>query len=69
MTNHPVLCATLELSVEPVWYTAIRPKVGRSASGVGDTETTVAFRFFEDQPWIPALAGPHFTSIISSTLR
>ncbi len=47
---------TLELSVEPVWYTAIRPKVGRSASGVGDTEATLAFRFLEEQGWVPALA-------------
>jgi len=47
---------TLELSVEPVWYTAIRPKVGRSATGFGDTEATLAFRFFEEQPWVPALA-------------
>ncbi len=47
---------TLELAVEPVWYTAIHPKVGRSATGIGDTEATLAFRFFEEQPWVPALA-------------
>jgi hypothetical protein len=48
---------TLELSIEPIGYTAIRPKVGRSATGIGDTEATLAFRFFEEQPWMPALAA------------
>lgn len=48
---------TLELSIEPVWFTSIRPKVGRSANGIGDTEATLAFRFFEEQLWIPALAA------------
>src|SRR5258706_15915420 len=48
---------TLELSVEPVWYTAIRPKVGRSVTGIDDSEGTLSLRLFEEQPWIIALAA------------
>jgi hypothetical protein len=47
---------TLELSVEPVWYTAIRPNVGRRATGVGDTEATLALRICEEETWVPAFA-------------
>lgn len=31
----------LEVMVEPVFYTAIRPKAGKNATGIGDTETTL----------------------------
>jgi len=46
----------LELKVEPVVYTAIRPKDGRNASGFGDLELTLIYRFFDETPLIPALA-------------
>ena len=45
-----------ELMVEPVAYTAILPRGGGSAYGIGDTETTLAYRFFEETPYVPALA-------------
>jgi hypothetical protein len=47
----------LELAVEPVWYTAIRPKVGRQATGIGDVEATLSFRFLEESDYVPALAA------------
>jgi hypothetical protein len=46
----------LELAVEPVWYTAILPKVGRHAKGIGDVEATLTFRFLEESDYVPALA-------------
>jgi hypothetical protein len=47
----------LEIAVEPVWYTAIRPKVGRRATGIGDLEATLSVRFLEETIWLPALAA------------
>jgi hypothetical protein len=32
------------------------PRVGPKATGIGDTEATLAFRFFEERPWVPAFA-------------
>ncbi len=46
----------LELLVEPVLYTAIRPKVGRQASGLGDLEVTLSYLFMHESPTLPALA-------------
>ena len=46
----------LELLVEPVPYTAIRPKVGRRATGLGDVEATLSYRFGQEHGWVPALA-------------
>ena len=46
----------LELKVEPVVYTTIRPKGERNASGPGDLELTLIYRFFDETPLIPALA-------------
>jgi hypothetical protein len=46
----------LELLVEPVAYTAIRPHAGRHATGVGDIEVTLTYRFLEETASIPALA-------------
>jgi hypothetical protein len=47
----------LELLVEPVAYTAIRPKVGPRATGVGDIEATLTYRFRQETPGVPALAA------------
>ena len=46
----------LELLVEPVLYTAIRPKVGRRATGLGDLEMTLSYLFLHESPTLPALA-------------
>jgi hypothetical protein len=46
----------LELLLEPVAYTAIRPKAGRHATGAGDFETTLTYRFRQESQSFPALA-------------
>ena len=46
----------LELAIEPVLYTSIRPKNGPSASGFGDTEVTLTYLFSAESMAIPALA-------------
>ncbi|HKR08689.1 MAG TPA: hypothetical protein VJS39_05825 [Gemmatimonadaceae bacterium] len=46
----------LGLLVEPVPYTAIRPEVGTSATGVGDLEITASYLFRKESAKIPALA-------------
>jgi hypothetical protein len=42
--------------VEPVFYTAIRPKVGTRATGIGDLEVTLSYLFAREKGWRPALA-------------
>ncbi|HXL86636.1 MAG TPA: hypothetical protein VN927_05470 [Gemmatimonadaceae bacterium] len=46
----------LGLLVEPVAYTAIRPKVGSSATGVGDLEITVSYLLRDESGKVPAIA-------------
>jgi hypothetical protein len=46
----------LGLLVEPVAYTAIRPKLGSSATGVGDLEITASYLLRRESGRIPALA-------------
>lgn len=46
----------LELLVEPVAYTAIRPKVGTRATGGGDLETTLTYLAVRETRGAPALA-------------
>jgi hypothetical protein len=46
----------LELLVEPVVYTAIRPKVGPRATGLGDLEMTLSVGLRRETPGGPALA-------------
>src|SRR6185295_7984924 len=50
------LADRLELVVEPILYTAIRPKEGAHATGVGDLETTLVWRFHDASRRAPALA-------------
>jgi hypothetical protein len=47
---------TWELLVEPVPYTAIRPKVGQRATGLGDVEVTVLHGVWSEQSGRTALA-------------
>jgi hypothetical protein len=47
----------LELLVEPVPYTAIRHKVGRRATGFGDVEATLTYRYRQESRSVPALAA------------
>ena len=42
--------------VEPVFYTAIRPKTGTQATGIGDLEVTLEYRFAREKGRRPALA-------------
>jgi hypothetical protein len=46
----------LGLLVEPVAYTAIRPKVGPSATGVGDLEITASYLLRGESGRLPAFA-------------
>jgi hypothetical protein len=46
----------LELLVEPVAYTAIRPKVGTRATGSGDLETTLTYLMRRETSGAPAVA-------------
>lgn len=46
----------LELLVEPVAYTAIRPKVGTRATGGGDLETTLTYLALRETRGAPAVA-------------
>jgi hypothetical protein len=46
----------LGLLVEPVPYTAIRPEVGRSATGPGDLEITLSYLLRKESRRMPALA-------------
>lgn len=46
----------LMVLVEPVPYTAIRPRAGRRASGPGDLEVTASWLANRERGWMPALA-------------
>jgi hypothetical protein len=46
----------LEVLVEPVAYTAIRPRTGTRATGVGDVEVTLTWLALAESPRAPALA-------------
>jgi len=46
----------LELIMEPVPYTAIRPKAGEHAAGSGDFEVTLTYRFMQEGRRVPAMA-------------
>jgi hypothetical protein len=46
----------LSIMVEPVFYTAIRPKVGTRATGRGDLEVTLSYLFAREKGSRPALA-------------
>jgi hypothetical protein len=46
----------LEVLIEPVPFTSIRPKGGESATGMGDLETTLTYLIVEEKKYVPALA-------------
>ena len=46
----------VELMVEPVAYTAIRPKAARKAIGAGDLEVTLTYKVRQESPRAPAWA-------------
>jgi hypothetical protein len=46
----------LSLLVEPVFYTAIRPKQGTRATGVGDLEVTLSYLLAHERRRLPAIA-------------
>jgi len=50
------LTGTWELLVEPVPYTAIRPKAGPRATGLGDLEVTIVRRLWNETTGRPAVA-------------
>ena len=50
------LSENLELVLEPVPYTSIRPRVGTQANGPGDFEVTLVYRFKQESRSVPALA-------------
>lgn len=65
----------LALTVEPVFYTAIRPKRGTRATGVGDLEVTLSYLFAREGRHLPALAiagevkAPTARSLLIGTRR
>ncbi|MEA2625297.1 MAG: hypothetical protein QOD06_1342 [Candidatus Binatota bacterium] len=46
----------LEILVEPVWVTAIRPSSGRGATGFGDLEMTLSYLVLRERTFLPAIA-------------
>ena len=50
------LSDSVELLIEPIFYTSIRPKGAASSTGLGDLETAITWRFFDETDCIPALA-------------
>lgn len=56
----------LELLVEPVAYTRISPKRATGASGIGDLETTLTYRFHDETERSPALAAAFEVKIPTS---
>src|SRR5882757_10635871 len=46
----------LELSIEPVLFSTVRPKMGKSASGFGDTEVTLKWLLLPESDQRPAVA-------------
>jgi Putative MetA-pathway of phenol degradation len=46
----------LEVLIEPVPFTSIRPKGETAATGVGDVETTLTYLLVEEKQYIPAMA-------------
>ncbi len=46
----------LELLIEPVFYTSIRPKTGAKATGLGDLEATLTYRVIPESGNRPAFA-------------
>ncbi len=63
------ILANLELLVEPVLFTAIRPDSGRKASGLGDLEVTLNYRFLEERGAMPALGLAGEAKIATSNDR
>jgi hypothetical protein len=51
------LSSRLELVIEPVVYTSIRPKAGAQATGVGDVEVTLVGLITGERGWAPAVAA------------
>jgi hypothetical protein len=45
----------VSILVEPVFYTSIRPKVGRPATGLGDLEATLSYLVVQERKRLPAL--------------
>jgi len=46
----------LEVLVEPVFYTAIRPSKGANATGMGDLEVTLNYLMHREESTLPAIA-------------
>jgi hypothetical protein len=47
----------LELLIEPVPYTRIRPSGSPAVHGLGDTEITATYLLLDEKKYIPAIAG------------
>ena len=46
----------LQILVEPVLFSSIRPDGGDSTTGIGDTEATVMYKIADESTFMPALA-------------
>ena len=46
-----------QLEIEPVFYTAILPAIGKKTVGVGDLEATGALRVIREDGWVPNIAA------------
>lgn len=61
------LLDNLEIAVEPVAYTAIRPETGSGARGIGDIESTLTWRFGQEHGHAPAMATAFEVKIPTAT--
>jgi hypothetical protein len=50
------LAKKITLLVEPVGFTSIRPKIGNSATGIGDVEVTVLWQIIQEKKIIPSIS-------------
>jgi hypothetical protein len=46
----------INILVEPVFFTSIRPKIGAKVTGIGDLETTIEYLTFGEKGARPAIA-------------
>lgn len=61
------LMTNLELLVEPVAYTTIRPDTGPAATGLGDVESTLTWRFGQEHGHAPAMATAFEVKVPTAT--
>lgn len=59
----------LEVLIEPVFFTAIRPSSGKGATGLGDLEITLSYLLLAERDILPALAPAFEVKVPTATER